>query len=57
MEEEWQRMKTARSSSKRGLRLVVKTSSEVLMTDCSVDDVKKTYQDVVGVVEAFLHCS
>ncbi len=37
----------------RELTLVLNTASEVLMTDCSADDVKKTYQDSVGVFEAF----
>ncbi len=43
--------KPARSSAKRGLTLVLSTASEVLMTEGSADDVKKTYQDLVRAFE------
>ncbi len=32
---------------------VLNTASEVLMTEGSADDVKKTFQDLVGLFEAF----
>ncbi len=53
MEQEWRRLKTARSSAKRSLTLVLNRASEVLLTEGSEDDVKKTYQDLIEVFEAF----
>ena len=46
-------LKTARSSAKRGLTLVLNTASEVLMTEGSAENVKKTYHDLVRAFKAF----